>query len=161
MQPTRVLFVCLGNICRSPMAEGLFLDLVARAGLKEWLEVDSAGTSSHHEGELADHRMRATSLGHGIALTTRSRPIEYRDFDRFDYILTMDRSVHRSVLQTRDSKGGGKAQVVLMRDFDPSPDSPDVPDPYYGGADGFEEVYQILLRSNVALLAHVRAQAGL
>jgi protein-tyrosine phosphatase len=159
MQPIKVLFVCLGNICRSPMAEGLFLHLAREAGLENHLEVDSAGTSGHHEGELADHRMRVTASRHGIDLVTKSRPLKRRDYQHFDYILTMDRSVHRSVLQTSGA-AGGTAEVILMRDFDPSPDSPDVPDPYYGGPDGFEEVYNILLRSNGKLLEHLRVSRG-
>lgn len=143
------------------MAEGLFIDIVAKAGLSAQFQVDSAGTSAHHEGELADSRMRQTAKAHGIDLVTQSRPLRPRDFEEFDYILTMDRSVHRSCEQSRQLFGRGKAQILRMRDFDPQPDSADVPDPYYGGPEGFETVYQILLRSNAALLAHIRLEKGI
>ncbi len=137
------------------MAEGLFLHLAAEAGLRDRVEVESAGTSGHHAGEQADRRMRETAARHGLQLTTPSRPIAARDYKHFDYLLTMDRSVHREVLGGAQ-RAGAESKVILMRDFDPSPDSPDVPDPYYGGPAGFEEVYQILLRSNVAFLEHIR-----
>lgn len=160
MQPVKVLFVCLGNICRSPMAEGLFLHHVSQAGLGHAFEVDSAGTSGHHEGELADRRMRQTATGHGIALTTHSRPLRRQDFTDFHYILTMDRSVHRDVLRVQATTQGA-AKVELMRDYDAESDVADVPDPYYGGMDGFEEVYRILDRSTRRLLASLRAAQGL
>lgn len=160
MEPVRVLFVCLGNICRSPMAEGLFADQVERSGLSDRFVIDSAGTSGHHAGERADGRMRATASGHGIALTTLARQLRTQDFGTFDFILTMDRSVHRDVLQLKATRPGGKAEVILMRDFDADADTLDVPDPYYGGAAGFEEVYQILLRSTAAFLAHLREGRG-
>lgn len=143
------------------MAEGLFLKLVDAAGLGEAIVVDSAGTSGHHEGEMADRRMRATAASHGVALTTHSRPLVGGDFHAFDYILTMDRSVHRDVLQSQANRGPGKARVMLIRDFDPVVGVADVPDPYYGGPDGFEEVYQILLANTTNLLAHLRQAHGI
>jgi protein-tyrosine phosphatase len=151
MKPVRVLFVCLGNICRSPMAEGLFIDLVAKARLSEFITVESAGTSSYHQGELPDRRMRETALRHGIALTSRARPLRKQDFHDFDYIAAMDRSVLRAI-QDLQGKDPCRARVFLMRDHDPECDSLDVPDPYYGGPEGFEDVYQILLRSNTVFL---------
>lgn len=159
MDAVKVLFVCLGNICRSPMAEGLFDDLVKKSGLSERFEIDSAGTSNHHEGELADRRMRETARRHGIELVTRARPLRRKDLQEFDYIAAMDRSVFRAIQALRGESA--TANVFLMRDFDPSPDSPDVPDPYYGGSEGFEEVYQILLRSTMELLAHIRVEKGI
>lgn len=138
------------------MAEGLFLQRVEEAGLSDRISVDSAGTSGHHAGEMADRRMRETASRHGIALTTRSRPLKAADFGEFDQILTMDRSVHRDVLRLQQERGPGKAAVRLMRDYDREDVDPDVPDPYYGGADGFEEVYQILDRSTATLLAQIR-----
>ena len=142
------------------MAEGLFVAQVAELGLSDRFVVDSAGTSGHHAGERADARMRDTARSHGIALTTLARQLSGKDFGAFDFILTMDRSVHRDVLQLQATRPGGKAQVMLMRDFDAEADVLDVPDPYYGGAAGFEEVYQILKRSIAALMGHIREVRG-
>ena len=143
------------------MAEGIFIDLVQKAGLLEAIAIDSAGTSDHHRGERADHRMRATAMQHGIDLVTTSRPLKPRDLQTFDYILTMDRSVHRAVSQMQQPDSADSKGIILMREFDPQPDDVDVPDPYYGGADGFEEVYRILFRSCEALLAKIRADRGI
>lgn len=143
------------------MAEGLFADQVERLGLSDRIQIDSAGTSGNHAGERADGRMRATASTHGIALTTLARQLKTQDFGAFDFILTMDRSVHRDVLQLQATRPGGKAQVILMRDFDADADTLDVPDPYYGGPAGFEEVYQILLRSTEAFMVHIRQEHGL
>lgn len=152
MEPTKILFVCLGNICRSPMAEGLMIHLVHAAGAQDRFHIESAGTSSYHQGELPDQRMRATARHHGIELTSRARQFRKRDLQEYDHIIAMDRSVLHDI-QTMNSYGNAaRAQVYLMRDHDPSPDSPDVPDPYYGGTEGFENVFQILHRSNATLL---------
>jgi protein-tyrosine phosphatase len=155
MKPIRVLFVCLGNICRSPMAEGLFLDLASKAELSDAFHIDSAGTSNYHEGELPDRRMRETARKHGIDLTSRARPLRKRDFREYDYIAAMDRSVLRAILAMKEDDPDCCANIFLMRDYDPEADSQDVPDPYFGGPEGFEDVYHILLRSNTALLKKI------
>lgn len=156
----KVVFVCLGNICRSPMAEGIFQHLVKEAGLKDRFEIDSAGTSGYHDGELADPRMRHTAERHGMKLTSRSRKFIREDFERFDYIIAMDRSNHRDIEALRDGSEGDGV-VHLMRDFDPEPDSLDVPDPYYGGEDGFEKVYRILRRSCETFLSKLTEKHAL
>ena len=161
MEPIKVLFVCLGNICRSPMAEGLLIDLVGKQNLATKIHIDSAGTSGHHDGELADARMRQTATRHGIQLTTRSRQIKANDLHTFDYILAMDRSNLRNIEALRHPGNPGKAKLHLMREFDPLADSLDVPDPYYGGQDGFEAVFQMLGRANAAFLEHLRKENGL
>lgn len=161
MIPIKVLFVCLGNICRSPMAEGLFADLVSKSDLNNSFEIDSAGTSGHHQGELADRRMRETALQHGIRLITRARQFKKTDFQDFDYIAAMDRSVLRDIESLRRTASTGKAKVFLMRDYDPNGESHDVPDPYYGGSEGFEEVFQILERSSRNFLDSLRANHGI
>ncbi|HHG86409.1 MAG TPA: low molecular weight phosphotyrosine protein phosphatase, partial [Bacteroidetes bacterium] len=145
-------FVCLGNICRSPMAEGLFQHLVEEAGWSDRFEIDSAGTSAYHTGERADSRMRYTAAENGIALTSLARQFVKQDLNDFDYIMAMDRSNFSNILDLKKPGANSHAIVRKMRDFDPQPGSLDVPDPYYGGAGGFQEVYDILLRSNQKFL---------
>ena len=158
----RVLFVCLGNICRSPMGEGIFRHLVDSEGLTDRFEIDSAGTSGWHVGEKPDRRMRQTAKGHGVSLEAqRSRKFVRQDFQDFDYILAMDSSNYRDInsLKQGPPENGGK--VILMRDYDLHDSNPDVPDPYYGGQNGFEEVYDILLRSNQEFLDQLKKEHSL
>ncbi len=153
-----VVFVCLGNICRSPTAEGIFLDLVQQNGLEGTVSVDSAGTGGWHIGELADSRSRAEAQSRGIHLTSRSRQFCSQDFTQFDLILAMDRSNLRNILRLAQTDSD-RRRVHLLRNFDPSapPDS-DVPDPYYGGVRGFPDVFDICERACAGLLEHVRSR---
>lgn len=148
-----VLFVCLGNICRSPLAAGVFEAAARARGPGPAFEVDSAGTGAYHTGEPPDPRSRAVAAHHGIRLPGVARQVTQSDFDDFDVIVAMDRS-NRRWLERQRGPGtrAGTARIVMMRDFDPDADSPDVPDPYYGGADGFERVYRILERCCDGLL---------
>ncbi len=158
--PVRVLFVCLGNICRSPQAEGLMAAHVRAIGLQQAVHVDSAGTSGWHEGELPDRRTRAASARHGVELTSRSRPFVVEDFDRFDYIVAMDRANVVALCGTaRDA--ADRARVSLLRTWDPAADGDEVPDPYYGAGDGFERVFQMCDAATRGLLAAIRARHGL
>lgn len=157
-QPLRVLFVCLGNICRSPLAEGVFAAQVAAAGLEALVQVDSAGTGDWHVGELPDPRTRAVAQRHGLTLTHRARQFAPADFDAFDYVLCMDASNLRNV-QALMPQAGGLAQVRLLRDVDPQGPG-DVPDPYFGELEGFEAGYQLLHRVCGALLAQLRQSHG-
>jgi len=139
-----VLFVCLGNICRSPAAEGVFLHQLAQAGLEGAFQVDSAGTGGWHVGHPADARMRAAAGRRGIALPSRARQIEPGDLQRFAHILTMDADnlavLQRLEAQTRASRAHIRPLVEHCRSLRAS----EVPDPYYGGEDGFEGVLDLL-----------------
>jgi protein-tyrosine phosphatase len=140
--PIRILFVCSGNICRSPLAEAMFKSLLDEAGLASRFIVDSAGTHGYHEGDPADPRTRQTGRKHGLRVDSIARPVVDADFDRFDLIVAMDRG-HRRELMAR--AGTGRAvRIRLMREFDAGADRQDVPDPYYGGEAGFEAMYAIL-----------------
>lgn len=148
--PQRVLFVCLGNICRSPLAEGIFCRLVADRGLEDRFVVDSAGTAGYHVGEPPDHRSVEVAARRGVHLTSRARKATQRDMDLPGVVVAMDDSNRRALerLQGR----GGRAEIVLMRDYDVEDAGADVPDPYYGGPGGFDEVYEMLARSCEGLL---------
>ena len=140
---TSVLFVCLGNICRSPLAEGVFRHLVAEAGLADRFVVDSAGTGAWHEGERADPRSIQVAAAHGVTLDGRARQIREEDVRTFDVVVAMDRD-NLAVLQEVSSAAGGTARLHLLRAFDPTADGDEVPDPYYGGPQGFEKVYRMV-----------------
>lgn len=148
--PTPVLFVCLGNICRSPLAEGVFAHLAAERGLADRFVVDSAGTAGYHVGERADPRSRDVAAAHGIRLEGSARQASVADVDRPGVVVAMDASNLRSLKGLASERS--RAEIVLMRDFDSAEPGADVPDPYYGGAGGFQEVYEILERSCGALL---------
>lgn len=136
-----ILFVCWGNICRSPAAEGVFRKLVAHVEREDEFDIDSAGTIRHHNGQAADSRMQAAAAKRGYRLDSRSRCIEPDDFERFDLIVTMDDSNYRDV---KAVDPGGSAQIVRMCDFCTQHEETEVPDPYYGGNAGFEQVLDIL-----------------
>ena len=122
-------------------------------GLGSGFEADSAGTAAYHSGEPPDPRTTAVAARHGVHLTSIARQATRHDFGRFDVIVAMDRSNRRSLERLRGHRHRhGAARIVMMRDYDPQPGSPDVPDPYYGGADGFERVYRIVERCCEALL---------
>ena len=150
----RVLFVCLGHICRSPTAEGVLRALAAREAPDLALEVDSAGTAAYHVGQPPDPRTRAAAARRGYDLSTlRARSIESADFERFDLILAMDRE-NLTVLRQR-APAHARERLHLLLEF--APDAPDeVPDPYYGGPNGFEEVLDLVEAATRGLLAHLR-----
>lgn len=146
-----VLFVCLGNICRSPLAEGVFINLLAEEGREDGFSVDSAGTGGWHVDERPDPRSIEIAEKNGVELPSRARQVTPADLSAFDVIVAMDRS-NLMDLQALKDKHGGDARLVLMRDFDPDPGDGQVPDPYYGGKDGFARVFEMLDRSARGLL---------
>jgi protein-tyrosine phosphatase len=153
---TSVLFVCLGNICRSPLAEGVFQHLVSEAGLDERFEIDSAGTGSWHVGEAPDARASLVASQHGVELRSRARQITEDDLLHFDWVIAMDRENLRNIERMAGATGS-EAKIHLLREFDTSGDGDEVPDPYYGGASGFENVYEMVHRSCQVLLDRLRA----
>ena len=160
MHPTKVLFVCLGNICRSPAAEGIMKTIVARERLEDLIFCDSAGTSAYHEGDLPDARMRAHAKERGYDLTSRSRPfLAPDDFFRFNYILTMDESNFRNVSRL-DKNGEFAAKILPIVKFCTLHAVAAVPDPYYEGDEGFRLVLDILEDACANFLEHLRREMG-
>lgn len=153
-----VVFVCLGNICRSPLAEGFFRELVEKAGLSDRIEIDSAGTSNYHIGELPDRRAREAARRRGIELTSRARQLKRADLDRFDFVIVMDSENQRDV--ERLANGRCRARIQRLLEYADSFDAEDVPDPYYGGPEGFELVCDMVEHACERLLTHIREQNG-
>ena len=154
-----VLFVCLGNICRSPTAEGVMRALVRDTGLQDRIELDSAGTGGWHVGDSPDARATEAAGRRGIVLEGSARKVRPRDFEEFDLILAMDASNLRD-LQLLAPDEPARQKVRLLREFDPASDGDlDVPDPYYGGPGGFDEVLDLVQAACASLLAQA-ARAG-
>ncbi|RME80812.1 MAG: low molecular weight phosphotyrosine protein phosphatase [Caldilineae bacterium] len=150
----KVLFVCLGNICRSPTAQGVFEKLIAEAGLDDHIYVDSAGTSSYHVGESPDPRAQRAARKRGIDLSRqRSRQVVPGDCREFDYILAMDRDNLRALRRTCPE---ARDRMHLFLDFAPHLGVRDVPDPYYGGSRGFEHVLDLIEEAGRGLLEHIK-----
>lgn len=152
----RVLFVCSGNICRSPTAEAVFRALIEERGLSGEIEVDSAGTGSWHVGSPPDERSARAARARGIELSGRARQVETSDFERFDVLVAMDAG-HAAELQAL-APAEMAAKVRLLREFDPeavAAGDTDVPDPYYGGPDGFEHVLDVVEAGTRGLMEEV------
>jgi protein-tyrosine phosphatase len=154
----RVLFVCLGNICRSPLAEGIFRRLVADADLDGSITIDSAGTGDWHVGLPPDERARDCARARGVDITgLRARQFERADFERFDRILVMDDKNHRDVLRLSPGKEA-QGKVRFLLDYVDAPPDRNVPDPYFGGRRGFDEVFDLIESACANLLADLRRQ---
>jgi protein-tyrosine phosphatase len=153
----RVLFVCLGNICRSPTAEGVMRALAVEGGVQERLEIDSAGTGSWHVGHPPDERATAAAAGRGIELAGAARRVEPSDLDRFDLVIAMDRE-NLSGLQGMSAGRRHREKLALLRQYDGASAAAgelEVPDPYYGGEEGFDLVLDVVTAGCRGLLLHI------
>ena len=151
-----VCFVCLGNICRSPLAQGVFEALVIEEGLQDRIIISSAGVGNWHVGNPPDTRMQQTARDHGIHLNSLARQFQSSDFKQMDLVLAMDHSNLSALKQMRPAPELDD-KLFLFRSFDPQRNNDlDVPDPYYGGSKGFETVYQIVERTCPKVLEHLK-----
>lgn len=155
MSKLGVLFVCMGNICRSPTAEGVFRQLVRQEGLEDWFEIDSAGTHAYHVGNPPDDRAQKAALARGIDLGgLRARQVTLADFDVFDHILVMDRQNYDTLMFVCPKPNVGKVKLFLQ--YAPKLKTVEVPDPYYGGDKGFERVLDMIELAAQGFLNSVR-----
>jgi protein-tyrosine phosphatase len=160
-KPVQVCFVCLGNICRSPLAQGVFETLVAREGLSGKIQARSAGMGNWHVGKLPDPRMMATARNKGVILKSRARQFARGDFDRFDLVLAMDKS-NLIALESLCPDPVPEEKLRLFRSFDPANGGDlEVPDPYYGGIRGFELVFDIVARTCPKILEYLKTRYSL
>jgi protein-tyrosine phosphatase len=159
MKKISVLFICMGNICRSPTAQGVFRALVEQEGLTDRIVTDSAGTIAYHVGEPPDRRARETAVKRGLDLSDlRARRAISEDFERFDYLVAMDRDNYRELMAICPE--GFEDRLCLFMDFAPHRPETEVPDPYYGGVKGFERVFDMVEEASRGLLDHILEQHG-
>ncbi|WP_456460857.1 low molecular weight protein-tyrosine-phosphatase [Reichenbachiella sp.] len=148
----KVLFVCLGNICRSPLGEAVFNYKTSALDM----DADSAGTAAYHVGENPDHRSIEVARKHGVPISHKARKFVAEDFDRFDYVIAMDEQNYNDM---KALANGSTEHLYLLREFDPDSNGDlNVPDPYYGGIDGFEKVFQMVSRSVDGLINHIQSK---
>ena len=155
MHKTKVLFVCLGNICRSPLAEALFKHKVTQAGLHDSFMIDSCGTANYHVGIPPDARTIANAKQNGIDINHLGRQFSMDDFETFDHILVMDKQNLKNVLRLT-SKEQHQQKVKLLRSIATSDDENEVPDPYYGTEKDFQHVFEVLDKATAALLYQLK-----
>lgn len=157
MEKIKVLFCCMGNICRSPTAEGVFAKLVHDSGLNKVIEIDSAGTHAYHIGEPPDVRAQRSALERGVDISLlKARKARTADFEYFDYVLAMDEDNFQHLLQI--CPNGKEEKLQLFLDYAPHLEYREVPDPYYGGAQGFERVLDMVELAALGLLEHIRSR---
>jgi protein-tyrosine phosphatase len=155
-KPVKILFVCMGNICRSPTAHAVFREVVREAGLLNVIEIDSAGTHAYHVGNPPDKRSMQTAKARGIEMQDlRARKVDFADLIEFDYVLPMDEE-NRAILFDMAPQDL-KPKIRLFMEFAPEHGSRIVPDPYYGGPEGFEKVFDMVEMASRGLLAHICA----
>ena len=154
-EKVRVLFVCMGNICRSPTAQGVFRHLVAQSALHDKIESDSAGTHAYHVGEQPDRRAQHAAKQRGIDLSDlRARRVMLADYEAFDYILAMDNDNYEILVS--QSPAHAKPKIKLFMEYAAQPSEQEVPDPYYGGQRGFDVVYDMVEAASKGLLADIK-----
>ena len=154
-----ILFVCMGNICRSPSAEGFFATALEQSGIRERVAIDSAGTHGYHTGEAPDSRAVATALNFGVDIGhLRARKVKVSDFDQFDLIIAMDQNNFEDLQRIRPA--GSKAELKMMMQYHPDARPEEVPDPYYGGMNGFTYMCELLQSATRGLLESVEEQLG-
>ena len=160
-QSVSVIFVCMGNICRSPTGEGVFQYFVEDSGFGEVINIDSAGTISYHTGDPADHRMRQAASKRGYSLDSIARQVQKADIDNFDLVVAMDRD---NLIDLENLAGGSKSHIRLLGSFldgvENNESAPSVPDPYYGGGQGFEEVLDIIEAACPRMLQYCQELLG-
>lgn len=157
MAKIKVLFVCLGNICRSPLAEAIFKHKISKQGLNDF-EGDSCGTANYHIGDPPDSRTIRNASKNGVTINHACRQLNERDLETFDYILAMDKSNYSNIFRLANAREHA-SKISLMRKFDPDEGHGEVPDPYYGGERGFQEVFDILDRSIDGFIEHLLANS--
>lgn len=155
--PYRLCFVCLGNICRSPTAEGVMQHEVNHQGLGSFFEIDSAGTAAYHVGEPANSKSRKVAEEYGVKLLSTARKFESSDLDYFDLVLAMDRQNYHNIKHLANGEAH-HSKIYMLRDFDPHPDEDEVPDPYFGGINGFYHVFEVVQRSCRSLLDQLKVK---
>ena len=156
-----VLFVCLGNICRSPLAEGIFDKKLEERNLSQQISCDSAGTGAWHIGKQPDPRSIEIARKNEIILNHQGRQLSREDFTEFDYIIAMDRDNYRDIEELMDGSGFDDQNLIMMRQFDDLGKGENVPDPYFGGSDGFKLVFEMLDRSCDNLIDHIISKNNL
>lgn len=155
----KVLFVCMGNICRSPSAEGFFIEALKKSSLQDVIHTDSAGTHSYHIGHSPDSRAVSTAADFGVDISSlRARKVQVADFHEFDWIIAMDSSNYEDL--SRIQPANAKAKLRMMMDYHPDARPRDVPDPYYGEMDGFTYMCELLQTATTGLLDDLRNQPG-
>lgn len=148
---TKVLFVCLGNICRSPLAEAIFNKKIEKKGLTKYFHVESCGTANYHVGHTPDPRTISNARKNGVSIDHRGRQLDHTDLEKFDLILAMDESNLRNIHRLPNA-GQHSDKIKLMRSYDPLAGAHEVPDPYYGNEQDFQNVFDILDNANEQLL---------